>query len=732
MRADSCRWLAAGVAAALIAAGASAYDVIRSGQTIVKWPEGTVPIQLKLGSSRTLSDGTNFNTSAQAAIADWNAQMARVQMVGTIATEGQGADRNGINELFFDSTIYGEAFGANVLAVTLSYLSTALQADGTYRRTQSDIIFNTAKTWDSYRGGTRSATDFRRVAIHELGHLLGLDHPDEFGQSVTAIMNSRISSLDSIQQDDKDGVHFLYGTAGGIVLPANNDFANATLLFLGVRNSAADSGTTTNATKEPGEPNHASGEVGGASVWWKWIAPSNGTLRVTTAGSNFDTLLGAYTGSAVGALNQLAGNDDEITPEQDPSPTRPRTSAVSITARAGVTYYLAVDGWSRETGTAQINLTFSPAPTPPALSSHPVSQTIAPGGSATFSVGVTSTANITYQWMRNGEAIAGATSSTYAVSGATLADAGLYSCKVSNSFSGATVTSNAALLGLTIAERSSGAITQVQSDIKHPNGNVYDQYLLQGGVAALRSDAGQATRVSFVDLNDDIVQVEFSGAGTLILQLASASGPATPAKYTQPTISYMKGHARIVLAGADATTNLTIFSVGRRTAFDPTGAFNFQASVSASNDPAKNGSSLFSGQSATVYDGLADVASVAIASADGKFGGVRTANGSYFATAGLTGLYAPGVAFSGPVFIGDLGAQDAAIPVLLLGSAGDVRITGGDLLQANDAAVQVSGFNRLQFVAGENSHGVALPAQGNRARLERDGEDVTASLVTGP
>ena len=732
MHADSSRWIAAVVAAALIASGASAYDIIRDGQTIVKWPEGNVPIQLKLGSSRTLSDGTNFNTSAQAAIAEWNAQIASVQLVGTVATEGAGGRANGINEMFFDSTIFGADFGSNTLAVTTSYLLKVLQPDGSYRRTQSDIIFNTAKTWDSYRGVTRSATDFRRVAIHELGHLLGLDHPDEAGQSVTAIMNSRASSIDSLQQDDKDGVHFLYGTAGGVVRPANDDFANATPVFLGVFNFGTATGSTTNASKETGEPNHSSGEPGGASAWWKWTAPAAGTMQVTTAGSNFDTLLGAYTGSAVGALNQLAGNDDEIPPEQDPSPTRPRTSAVSFTARAGVTYYFAVDGWSRETGTAQINLTFSRAPTPPAITSHPVSQTIAPGGTATFSVTLDSPANIAYQWMRNGEAIAGATSGSYRVTGATLADAGLYSVKVTNSFSGATATSNAALLGLTIAERSSGAVTQVLSDVKHPNGNVYDQYLLQGSVAALRSDAGQATRVSFVDLNDDIVQVEFSGAGTLILELAGASGPATPAKYTQPTVSYMKGHARLVLAGADATTNLTIFSVGRRTAYDPTGAFDFLGAVTAANDPAKNGSPLFGGQSGTTYDGLADVASVAIASADGKFGGVRTANGSYFATAGLTGIYAPGVAFSGPVFLSDLGAQDAAIPVILLGSASDVRITGGDLLQANDAAVQVSGFSRLQFVAGENSHGVALPAQSNRARLEREGEDVTASLVTGP
>jgi hypothetical protein len=46
--------------------------------------------------------------------------------------------------------------------------------------------------------------------MHEFGHMLGLDHPDDFGQSVSAIMNRRVSDLDTLQADDIAGVNAIY------------------------------------------------------------------------------------------------------------------------------------------------------------------------------------------------------------------------------------------------------------------------------------------------------------------------------------------------------------------------------------------------------------------------------------------------------------------------------------------------------------------------------------------
>ncbi|MEO5957820.1 MAG: hypothetical protein ABIR80_01770, partial [Opitutaceae bacterium] len=150
------------------------------------------------------------------------------------------------------------------------------------------------------------------------------------------------------------------------------------------------------------------------------------------------------------------------------------------------------------------------------------------------------------------------------------------------------------------------------------------------------------------------------------------------------------------------------------------------------NVPANNGSSLFAGHAATAYDGFADIAFIAIASSNGQFGGIRAANGSFFATRGFTGIYAPGVAFTGPVFVGDINASDTATPVLMIGSSPDTRITGGDLLQNNARAVQVSGLTQLKLTAGINSHGVDQAAKQNAGRLEQNGANVTTSVVLNP
>jgi Ca2+-binding RTX toxin-like protein len=111
-------------------------------------------------------------------------------------------------------------------------------------------------------------------------------------------------------------------------------------------------GSNVGATKEPGEPDHA-GNPGGHSVWYSWTAPVDGNVAFTTRGSAFDTLLGVYTGPNVGSLTEIASNDD------DPS-LFGGASTVSFAVSNGVTYKVAVDGFSGKAGF--IRLRWHPAP----------------------------------------------------------------------------------------------------------------------------------------------------------------------------------------------------------------------------------------------------------------------------------------------------------------------------------------------------------------------------------
>jgi hypothetical protein len=77
---------------------------------------------------------------------------------------------------------------------------------------EADIIFNQNLNFDVYDGPQRPGTntsreyDFQRIALHELGHVIGLGHDD----TQPAIMSSTIGGLFRLQADDIAGADTLY------------------------------------------------------------------------------------------------------------------------------------------------------------------------------------------------------------------------------------------------------------------------------------------------------------------------------------------------------------------------------------------------------------------------------------------------------------------------------------------------------------------------------------------
>jgi len=181
------------------------------------WPTGTtVVMQLNLGSAgRTLQDGnTSWDDAVLPVAGMWNQTIQRASVTTLVNPLVPVSSGDRINAVVFANSIFGQSFGSGTLAVT--YYTTSGGS-----MIESDTLFNRAATFDSYRGplqfiphGTAIA-DIRRVFLHEMGHTLGLGHPDTGGQRVTAVMNSIVSDQEVLAADDIAGSQYLYGAGTG-------------------------------------------------------------------------------------------------------------------------------------------------------------------------------------------------------------------------------------------------------------------------------------------------------------------------------------------------------------------------------------------------------------------------------------------------------------------------------------------------------------------------------------
>ena len=117
---------------------------------------------------------------------------------------------DGFSSIDFSEDFCGSEFGANTLAVaTRRYENQEL---GPPNIIEADIMVNSEERFDIFDGPLirfgflNKGLDFKRVALHELGHVIGLDHEE----AAPAIMGPTISDVFELQEDDIAGVKALY------------------------------------------------------------------------------------------------------------------------------------------------------------------------------------------------------------------------------------------------------------------------------------------------------------------------------------------------------------------------------------------------------------------------------------------------------------------------------------------------------------------------------------------
>jgi uncharacterized protein (TIGR02145 family)/uncharacterized repeat protein (TIGR02543 family) len=201
-----------------------------------------------------------------------------------------------------------------------------------------------------------------------------------------------------------------------------------------------------------------------------------------------------------------------------------------ITLADSGNYYVIVENIAGKDSSNNAHLTVI---TPPSIKTQPASQTVCENGNATFTVEANGTGPFTYLWKKGGAAItdanaSGANTTTLKITSATAANAGQYTCVVTNSI-GTPVTSSAATLAVNTLSTVPTSITASSSTLC-PGSSV--TLTINGG--SLESGSTwkwykdlsftQPATVTAVSGYADGSKVTVSQAGTYYVQ-AEGSGP---------------------------------------------------------------------------------------------------------------------------------------------------------------------------------------------------------------
>ena len=216
------------------------------------------------------------------------------------------------------------------------------------------------------------------------------------------------------------------------------------------------------------------------------------------------------------------------------------TTPVETTSDNDAQFTVAVSNSTGSTNSSAATLTVSAAATAPSITSQPASQTVVAGQTATFSVAASGTAPLSYQWSKNGAAIAGATLSSYTTPAETTSDNGaLFAVSVSNS----TGSTNSSAVTLTVNAATS-SLSPSQTSLSFGSINLGANKVLS------------VTLTNSGNSNVTISNVSITGAGFAASGISTGQ-VVTPGQAANLSLTFAPASAAGVTGSVTVTSNAT-------------------------------------------------------------------------------------------------------------------------------------------------------------------------------
>ena len=419
---------------------------------------GTTFANLLSQGGTTITLGNNFTNTANSGINFGSAANTPVVLTGPVALQTFSLNLRNNGNSTAPLTLQGPISGTNG-ALTLS-----ANNNGT-------IIFSGANTYTGPTSLGGNGSSGVTLSVSSLNSVSGGSPSSNLGQP-TNIANGTITigsgALTSTliytgPGETSDRVINLGGTTGGAILQADG----AGALVLTSTNSATGAGVKSLTLQ---------GSNIGANSIGKIVNSSSATAVVKAQGGSWKlTATNTYTGGTTvnGGTLEVSGavpgsvtnNSGILTLDNASTLASNATLAVSSGTTVNLNYSgtnainaLVIDGSLQVSGLWGPPSSAAPNQNPifagtgyvrvlgkPVITDQPVGGTVFPDASFTFTVGVVGDfSTLTYQWKQNGVNISGANASSYTISPVEAANAGDYSCWITNSF-GFTNTVNATL-----------------------------------------------------------------------------------------------------------------------------------------------------------------------------------------------------------------------------------------------------------------------------------------------